>query len=486
MSTPNPQTVEAYAQSARDWETFDPGADGAEPHPSLMALKHLPDGSWWTRLKWSRKVQTDPLRVSGSPLNLATVLQHDPRWSGILAYDVFGSDVVMLRRPPWHDDDGSKHFVRGPWTDIDTTRLRLWFQRAFGASLGKDTVDAVLGAVSANRPFHPVCEHLAALNWDGTPRLDSWLSEYCNVEDSAYVRSVGKAFLVSMVARVAWPGCKVDTMLVLEGEQGYGKSSILRILAGDDWYLEHVGPIDTKETPQLFRRKWLVELGELATLRKTDVETMKGFTSRTVDTYRPPYARRSQDFLRQCVLAGTTNAQVYLHDETGGRRYLPVIVPNTVNLPRLAAARDQLLAEAAVAFWCGASWHITPEMVGHTTEEQDARYQEDPWQECIETFCSETSRALHGVTIETILVDCLKYEVKDIRRLEQLRVGSVLRKLGWKRKKIKINGCRSWVYAPSASPSARTNGTNDVAVSQPDSSWRTNEQPENAFTDLLS
>jgi predicted P-loop ATPase len=204
------------------------------------------------------------------------------------------------------------------------------------------------------------------------------------------------------------PGCKADTVLVLEGNQGVRKSTALRTLAGDDWYLEIVGGIDAKSTAEQFRRKWLVEIGELSAMRRTDLETFKGFVSRTADNYRPPYAKRARDFRRQCLMAGTTNSHAYLHDETGGRRFWPVRITKDVDIPSLARDRAQLLAEAVVRLDEGASWHISdPSLLSSAKAEQDSRYQEDPWHDRIsEWLYNPISQRTHkGVTTADILSD---------------------------------------------------------------------------------
>ena len=149
---------------------------------------------------------------------------------------------------------------------------------------------------------------------------------------TAYLRSVGPKWLIAAVARIYRPGLQGRPRIVFEGPQGVGKSTCLRILAGDEWFADEIADLGTKDSAQDLRGKWIVELAEVAALRRAALERMKAFISRNVDHYRPSYGRRSMDFPRQCVFAGTTNADAYLADETGNRRFWPVKVTRPASM----------------------------------------------------------------------------------------------------------------------------------------------------------
>lgn len=455
--------------------------------PPLYDLEHIPERfHWMCGLTWNQNETTGLLSVRACVSNAITILRCDPRWSGVIAWDEFGEEVVTQTDPPWHAYDGTGSTIGG-WTEQDSTRLHSWFHRAYRMRISETDCVAALRVAAMAHSFHPVRDYLRALEWDGTERVGSWLTKYMRVVDSPYVRAVGAAFLVGMVARVMRPGCKNDTMLVIEGEQGARKSTALAVLAGDAWYLEISGGIDPKETPIQMRRKWLIEVGELASMRKTDVDTFKGFLSRTSDNYRPPYAKAAKDFARHCLFAGTTNQHAYLHDETGGRRFWPVRVAGVVDIPALAQDRDQLLAEAVRLYDAAHPWHLTDrDVLAVAKLEQDDRYQEDAWQITIDMWLrSDVNRAARGVTIAEVLSAALELEPRFRGRAEATRAGAVLRRLGWLPRQETQFGMRVRVYRPQ--DVAVVQGCAEVVQSsgglfQPDFSTAQPAQPKSTYT----
>jgi putative DNA primase/helicase len=211
--------------------------------------------------------------------------------------------------------------------------------------------DAVAAVADDNR-FHPIREYLDGLAWDGTPRLATWLSTHlgavvepgCDKPEArpAYIREVGRKWPIGAVARVYRPGCKVDAAPIFEGGQGIGKSQALAALVPcPEWFCDEISDLGTKDSAQDLRGKWIIELAELSAMRRGDIERTKAFMSRSTDHYRPSYGRRSQDFPRQCAFAGTTNADGYLGDETGNRRFWPVKV-GAIDLDAIRRDREQL------------------------------------------------------------------------------------------------------------------------------------------------
>src|SRR5262249_9378427 len=156
--------------------------------------------------------------------------------------------------------------------DFHTAEITCWFQEVYDLYVSSNLVHEALVTMAHKDTYHPVKDYLAGLTWDGTPRLDTWLTTYCHVEHSPYVRAVGPKTLIAGVARVMEPGCKVDTITVLVGKQGYMKSSVWHILAGDPWFTDHLSDLHSKDAAGDLLGKWIVEFGDLDTLRRSENE----------------------------------------------------------------------------------------------------------------------------------------------------------------------------------------------------------------------
>jgi putative DNA primase/helicase len=368
--------------------------------------------------------------------NVVTILGNDPRWEGVLAYDRFGETVITAKPPPWSTDDAPAVASLGDWLDEHDARVSGWFSRAYDLDVSIGIVRDAVAVVAARRPVHPVVELLARLEWDGTPRVDTWLCDYLGAKDTPYTRAVAAIFLLSAVARVQQPGCKVDTVPILESPQGRGKSTVLRELAGEAFFLETGAELGSKDSFQQLRRKWIVELAELDALSRADVARIKAFLSARVDTYRPSYGRRATDHPRQCIFVGTTNSATYLKDDTGGRRFLPVRC-DRIDLAGLRGVRDQLWAEARVRYERGERWHIEDAALLRSFEaEQEARFQADPWEQAIAGWllsAGRPERRIEGVTTADVLAGALAKDQGTWTRADEMRVAAVLRRLGWER-----------------------------------------------------
>jgi hypothetical protein len=287
---------------------------------------------------------------------------------------------------------GRDEWKAGEIRDADLTMIRVEIERAGMRNVGADLTARAVRAVAERNAVHPVRDWLSGLTHDGAPRLSSWLSTYLGAEDSPYVRAVGRATLVGLVARAMRPGCKHDHVLCLIGAQGAGKSTACRVLGGE-WYGDNLPPLarDDVEPSRWLRGHWLIEISELAPTRKAEAETLKSFLSRAADEVRQPFARLAEAVPRQCAFVATTNDPEFLRDPTGGRRFWPVVVGESVDLDGLARDRDQLFAEALAAFKAGEAWHLSPEMETAARERQSAATEEDPWTESVAAFLAGTS-----------------------------------------------------------------------------------------------
>ena len=385
--------------------------------------------------------------------NAILALQLDRDWQGVLAFDEM-ERIAYLRRPvPLPDRPAPFSFQPRPLTDDDVTQAQQWLQLSGLATVSKDVTHQAVNRVAHQNAHHPVRDHLQALEWDGAPRLDSWLADYLGAERTDYTAQVGRMFLVAMIARIMRPGCKADHMMVLEGQQGAMKSTACRILGGP-WFDDNL-PTDLngKDAKQYLRGKWLVEVAEMHAFTKAEAAALKAFITRQVESYRPSYGRCEVHEPRQCVFIGTTNKAAYLRDETGGRRFWPVQV-GAIDPDALKADRDQLLAEAVHAYRDGEAWWPSREFEReHIAPHQEARYEGDAWEAMVSEWLDEReeSDAAKGettrVTIGEVATGALNFERARLGTADQRRIAAVLERLGWARGPRGGDGSRRWERA---------------------------------------
>ena len=279
--------------------------------------------------------------------NCLVVLKQDPSLKGKIRLDEFAHRLVVIDDLPWRGKDETPY-----WTDTDDACLRNYFATKYLIK-GKGIIDDALQEVTQDNKFHPVREYLKGLTWDGECRLDTLFIDYIGAEDTDYIRAVTRKWMCGAVARVMDPGVKFDTAIVLYGSQGLGKSLILERL-GRKWFNNSLVDIKTKDALEQIQGSWIVELAELAPTYKNDNEIVKAFISRTSDRFRSPYGRRTEEYPRQCVFAGSTNNLMFLKDRTGNRRFWPITGDKdrkTKHSWDLSKAEiDQLWAEAFV-YW---------------------------------------------------------------------------------------------------------------------------------------
>lgn len=253
--------------------------------------------------------------------NVVVILNGDPTLKGAIGYNEMTHNIVARRALPWSDVATERQ-----WTDIDDDGLRYYLERVYGLS-SKDKALTAVNVTAMGYKFHPVRDYLDACTWDGIPRIETLLIDYLGADDTAYTRAVTRKALVAAVARIYRPGCKFDYMLTLRGKQGLGKSALIGKLGGA-WFSDTFSTMQGKESFEQLIGAWLVEIGELAGMRKAEVETIKLYISKQSDRFRPAYGRRLQEFPRQCIFIGTTNEAQFLKDATGNRRFWVVDTPN--------------------------------------------------------------------------------------------------------------------------------------------------------------
>src|SRR5262249_49566476 len=213
----------------------------------------------------------------------------------------------------------------------------------------KEAVIDAVTRIALNYRFNPALDYLEGLRWDGRPRIDTWLSDYCGADNNPLNRAIGRKFLLATVRRARQPGCKFDNIIVLESPQGTLKSTLARVLACDENFSDaDVLASDKREQQELCEGVWIYEIAELSGLHKSEVEKVKAFASRQEDKARPAYGRKVEIRARTCVFFGTTNDNEYLQDQTGNRRFWPVAIVK-VDIEAVRRDRDQLFAEAVAA-----------------------------------------------------------------------------------------------------------------------------------------
>ena len=346
--------------------------------------------------------------------------------------DTFAYDA-MLRAPMLMQPlEAVEDFEVRVLTDVDVGLVQDRLQHAGLSRLSKDTVHQAVDIRSQQCQYHPVRNYLDSLQWDDTPRLTQ-------------LHKIGRMFLISMVARILQPGCKVDHMPVIEGPQGILKSTACQIL-GDKWFSDSLPDVTAgKDVSQHLRGKWLIEVSEMHAMNRAETAHLKAFITRTTERYRPSYGRKEVIEPRQCVFIGTTNRDTYLRDETGGRRFWP-IKARVIDVDALANDRDQLFAEAVVQFLAGARWW--PDKNFEQDEimpQQAARYEADVWEEKISDYLKLKSR----VTVGEVAVHGLGFETARIGKADQNRIAAAMEQLRWKRErpdgKTDWQGKRWWI-----------------------------------------
>jgi len=389
-----------------------------------------PDDYWEKNLELDEK-----LRVLATLTNAFLILTRDERWLGVLGFDEFAQQVVKLKAPPFHRGEP------GPWGDIDDSRTMIWLAQQYRVNLQHQNLLRAVGAAAKENTFHPVRSYFDALKWDGTKRLAHWMHAYLGSEDNAYSSSAGTKFLIGAVARVMRPGCRMDNVLILEGEQGRWKSTALSVLAGA-WFMDTPFTIGDKDAFLVIRGSLIVELAELDGFSRVESSRAKAFFSSATDTFVPKYVAWAIKVPRQCVFTGTVNHGTYLRDTTGNRRYWPVKIQRA-DVEALRRDRDQLWAEAVHLYREGARWWVEEDELEIFKLEQELRYVGDAYEDRIASYLIGKTMT----TMEQILSDCLKLEISKWTRAEQTRVGECLQALGWEKRRYS-NGNRGYFYAP--------------------------------------
>ncbi|QSQ18253.1 DNA primase [Myxococcus landrumensis] len=398
---------------------------------------------------WMRDLVLDEgkdgaMRIRNCEANIFAVLLNSPEWRGVLRFNESTKQLEVEGGP------------LGMKPDLETLDVLVanWIQRSTYSQLGlrpkAQTVAQQILAVAKRNSYDPVADYLKGLAWDGKSRLDELLVTYFGARgDAGYLRAVGSKWAISAVARALQPGCKVDTVMILEGPQGLRKSTAFRILGGryfTDAYID----VTNKDSAMLASQYWLIELAELSTFRKSEDQALKAFITRTVDTYRPPYGRTNVQSPRRCVWVGTTNEDDYLRDPTGHRRFWPVRCSH-IDTEALTRDRDQIWAEAVARLNQGESWWLSSEEAAGAEQQAALRAEShgDSRKEVILRWLLEmpAEKRPHDVTILHVGVEAFSLHPAQVDPRISREIGAALKALHFTRGQRRMgDGTRPLVY----------------------------------------
>ena len=397
-------------------------------------------------------------KVKDTITNIANIIRFDENLKTIV-YNEFKDTIDVVGILPWKQ-------VKPGWNDSDLANAKVYFERVYGIWSPTKFKDALLAVVSADRGYHPIKEYFSGLQWDGRERIDTLLIDYFGAEDTPYTRAVIRKTLVAAVARIFEPGKKFDSILVLNGPQGLGKSTFFARL-GMEWFSDSLSISDMRDktAAEKLQGYWILEISEMNGIKKTDVETVKSFVSRQDDKFRQAYGVNVESHPRSCIIVGSTNSESgFLRDVTGNRRFWPVHVPGTGKFrPWEVTEIDQIWAEAIQLyrggeelFLKGAEAEEAYKMQQDAMESDDregivAEYLErllpDTWNAMDlyqrRAFLGggefETSGIVGTVKRERVCVmeiwcECFGKERQNIKKADSYEIEGILNKIGgWKR-----------------------------------------------------
>lgn len=380
--------------------------------------------------EWQKALDLDKQgKIKDTLDNLVLILRHDEELQSI-AFNCHRDGIDTKSELPWTQ-------IKGGWNDSDNAALKVYLSNRYGVYSPTKTKDAVL-AVAAERAYHPIKEYLENLPpWDGVARVENLLIDYFGADSNSYTKAIIRKTMVAAVARIYYPGTKFDSVLILNGPQGIGKSTFFAKLAGD-WFSDSLTLTDMRDKsgPEKLQGYWILELGELAGMRKTDVETVKSFISRVDDKYRASYGVNVENHPRQCVVVGSTNAENgFLRDITGNRRFWPVRVSG--HSPKKAwqitqSDVQQIWAETLVLYRKGEKLYL---------EGEDAEYAVTEQADAMET---DEREGLVREYLDTLLPD--NWDEMDLFERRNFLNGSSLSDIGRKGTTTRTTVCNMEIW----------------------------------------
>lgn len=412
-----------------------------------------PDGDWQGRLDIDRQG-----RVKDTLTNIALIIKYDPNLQNIV-YNEFKDTIDVIGELPWTQ-------VKPGWNDSDLANAKVYFERVYGIWSPTKFKDALLAVVSSDRVYHPIKKYFSRLKWDGKERIDTLLIDYFGASDTPYTRAVIRKTLVAAVARIFEPGKKFDSILVLNGPQGMGKSTFFAIL-GMEWFSDSLSIADMRDktAAEKLQGYWILEISEMNGIKKTDVETVKSFVSRQDDKFRQAYGVNVESHPRSCVIVGSTNSESgFLRDVTGNRRFWPVHVPGTGKMhPWEVCDVGQIWAEAIELYNRGEELFLKGKEAEEAYKMQQDAMESDDREGIVEEYLArllpdnwdtmdlyqrraflgegefDTSGVRGTVTRERVCImeiwcECFGKERQNIKKADSYEIEGIINKIGgWKR-----------------------------------------------------
>jgi predicted P-loop ATPase len=358
--------------------------------------------------------------------NVSLILQRDPNFSGKIWLDTFRDKIYHTVRSD----------VSELWTDADTRRTAAYVQQSLKLPKVSTLLmhESVQHASECN-PHNSVTEWLNSLHWNGTSRLNDWLTDTLGVEKNEYTQAVARNWPIAMVARAFQPGCKFDHMPVLEGKQGLNKTTFLEVLGGE-WYKSLPMSFGEKDFLMAIQGAWLVEIPDMTGFSRREHSAVLATITIRVDEYRKSYGRTVESHPRIAIFAATSEKDNYLKNSNGRRRYWPLRCKH-IDLNCLRQQREQIFAEAVVRYRAGETYWEMPET---TDNEQLSRTEHDAWAQKVLDWADDTwagagndmKRA--SITSTLILSKALEIPLKDQDQMKLERIGIIMRSDGWETK----------------------------------------------------
>lgn len=403
-----------------------------------------------------RQIATKEGNLRGCLANALDLLRFSPEFDGVLGYNEFSLRIFTKRATPWGKPRGEN------WTDRDDVLCLEWLERNGVFLNSSNKASEAARTVAQEHAFHPIKDYFRSLEWDKKPRLESLFTTYAGAPDTPLNRAAGRVFLIGAVARIESPGCQHDTVCLLIGPQGAGKSSFCReICPRPEFFTDHVSELGSKDSRLELAGKLILEFAELDRVKGRELGRVKAYLTSRTDCFRPPYGRSVVDIPRSCVFVGTSNDEVALADESGNRRFLPIHV-GKIDIEKLSKDKAQLWAESFYRYQKGAKWYLdSRSLLEAAREQQDLCYASGQWDSDIEAFLENpqprtvSDRPFHSIRGKVLLEEALVEGVGKPKEFwTQADFNSAARCLvhnGYHRRQLRIDGRRAWFYVKDES-----------------------------------